>query len=168
MRTAQDSQWPPWWWHPRWQWSPALLPGAASAPACSNLLRLVLLWARPNPAHGQQLALGANCCTAIARPVISTGGAACSGLVPTTSRLPAHGPEINLSLGRGRSLCSACPGISKELGKERGEARRRTRAFPTTCNSLHSFPCQPFARCMPAGTRLHQPHGEGSKTFARP
>lgn len=56
-----------------------------------NLVRLVLLWVWPNPAQGQQLALGANCCTALARPAMCAGGAARPGLVPATSRLLARG-----------------------------------------------------------------------------
>ena len=162
MGTARGSQWHPWQWHSGWRWPPALLPGAASAPVCSSLVRLVLLWARPNPA------LGARCCTATAHPAISTGGAARPGLIPTTSRLPARGPEINLSPGQGRRLCSVCPGISEEPGKEWGKARRRPGAFPSASDSPRSFPSRPFTRCVPAGGHLRQPRGEGSKTFAGP
>lgn len=87
-----------------------------------NLVRLVLLWAWPNPAQGQQLALGANCCTALAHPVMCAGGAARPGLVPATNRLLAHGTETDLSLGWGQSLGLVRPGVSDGAGKGAGRS----------------------------------------------
>lgn len=72
----------------RW-WHPALLPGAASGPPCQILSGWFCL-CTPNPAQspelGQQLALGVNCCTAVAAPAMRAG----------LTWLPAHGLKINL------------------------------------------------------------------------
>lgn len=121
-------------------------------PACRNLVRLVLLCARPNPAQGQQLALGANCCTAIAHPAISAWGAAQPGLVPTISSCQSRNQLVP---GTGQRLRSACPSILEELAKEPGEVRRWPGAFPSGCDSplALSVLARPPASAPPWGTR---------------
>lgn len=156
-----------------WRRPPALLPSAASAP-CRNLVWLVLLWARPNPAHSQQLAPGANCCTAVACPATSAdqrgsarGEAARPGSVPTMSWLMAHGPETNLAQGRGKGSARCVPAFQRSQEGSREKVRRWPGAFPSTCNSPRSFlaalslaACQWVAACVSPVVREVKPSPE--------